>query len=154
MTLDNPLLFCHKFYALSVSYPFYTHNNQKGSHMDQPVQSPEENKKIAFSDKRLDSWKEIARFLNRDVRTVMRWGKRVFDTLLKMDILAVFVHWYIPENLNHPKIYWFQIFFLRTSLCPCAILLLSTEDREVCRQLLHQASPLLVFPFRVNRMLI
>jgi TolB-like protein len=29
----------------------------------------------ALRDKTLDSWKEIARFLNRDVRTVMRWEK-------------------------------------------------------------------------------
>ncbi len=43
--------------------------------MDQPVQSPENNKKTSFSDKRLDSWKEIAQYLNRDVRTVMRWEK-------------------------------------------------------------------------------
>ncbi len=43
--------------------------------MDQPVQSPENNMKTSFSDKRLNSWKEIARFLNHDVRTVMRWEK-------------------------------------------------------------------------------
>src|SRR5262249_16316779 len=34
---------------------------------------------MSLSDKtsapRLDSWKEIAQFLNRDVRTVRRWGK-------------------------------------------------------------------------------
>src|ERR1019366_132013 len=28
-----------------------------------------------FSGRRLDSWKEIAEYLGRDVRTAMRWGK-------------------------------------------------------------------------------
>ena len=29
----------------------------------------------SFSDRRLDSWKEIAEFCDRDVRTVLRWEK-------------------------------------------------------------------------------
>ena len=38
-----------------------------GSHTAKPV------KAVPFPGERLDSWKEIARYLNRDVRTVQRW---------------------------------------------------------------------------------
>lgn len=30
---------------------------------------------LGFSNRRLDSWKEIAEFCDRDVRTVLRWEK-------------------------------------------------------------------------------
>ncbi|MBZ5617761.1 MAG: helix-turn-helix domain-containing protein [Acidobacteriia bacterium] len=36
-------------------------------------QPPKAVKAVPFPGDRLDSWKEIARFLNRDVRTVQRW---------------------------------------------------------------------------------
>jgi Tol biopolymer transport system component len=36
-------------------------------------QPPKPTKALSFPGERLDSWKEIARYLNRDVRTVQRW---------------------------------------------------------------------------------
>ncbi len=37
---------------------------------------PERNRPRKTPEKRLDSWKEIAAYLNRDVTTVQRWEKR------------------------------------------------------------------------------
>ncbi|MBI1789405.1 MAG: PD40 domain-containing protein [Acidobacteria bacterium] len=42
--------------------------------MDTPhPQTPQGPKTVPFPAERLDSWKEIARYLNRDIRTVQRW---------------------------------------------------------------------------------
>src|ERR1700676_1612602 len=48
--------------------------NSKQSAMDEP--SPATPISQSASEERLDSWKEIAAYLNRDVTTVQRWEKR------------------------------------------------------------------------------
>src|SRR4026208_1593695 len=44
--------------------------------MTRPIDSPGAARSQPSADERLDSWKEIAAFLQRDVRTVQRWEKQ------------------------------------------------------------------------------
>src|SRR5690348_5591856 len=73
--LPSNAVFCR---ALAISYNWFTKRTEPSANQEnalgeltrgtQPLEKPPEN--------RLDSWKEIAAYLGRDVTTVQRWEKR------------------------------------------------------------------------------
>jgi Tol biopolymer transport system component len=57
-----------------IAFPLDNTNKRSGGAMGEPVSSAPPSEKSL--EDRLDSWKEIAGYLNRDVTTVQRWEKR------------------------------------------------------------------------------